>query len=195
MDYKIDKDTLLEVLEGWNTFCKRKVHLIACGGTALTLMGIKFSTKDIDFMVPKLSEYKYLTNILRDLGYNQVTGSGWHKKGELFIFDMFRGNYIHTTELLESPLREGNHTLLKEFSYLYVGVLNEYDLISSKLFRGAEVDFEDCRLLVKALKDKIDIERLERHSRELASFDISEDRINRQIDDFLSHLKKDKLYG
>ncbi len=49
--------------------------------------------------------------------------------------------------------------------------------------------------MVGKKKDKIDIERLERHSRELASFDISEDRINRQIDDFFSHLKKDKLYG
>jgi hypothetical protein len=50
MEYRLDRDALLDVLGQWNTFLKRKVHLIACGGTALTLLGVKESTKDIDFM-------------------------------------------------------------------------------------------------------------------------------------------------
>ncbi len=52
MEYRLNKQTLADVLGQWNTFLRRKVHLIACGGTALTLMDVKLSTKDVDFMVP-----------------------------------------------------------------------------------------------------------------------------------------------
>jgi len=41
MDYRINKQTLLDVLAQWNGFLRRKIHLIACGGTALTLLDIK----------------------------------------------------------------------------------------------------------------------------------------------------------
>ena len=87
-------------------------------------------------MVPKLDEYEYLMEILKDLGYEPATGSGLRRKGELFVYDFFRGNTIHTTELLHSPLKKGRHILVKEFSHIYLGVLNSYDLIISKLFRG-----------------------------------------------------------
>ena len=60
MIYTLDKNRLLDILGEWNRFLKRKVHLIACGGTAMTLIGVKFSTKDVDFMTPKVSEHDYV---------------------------------------------------------------------------------------------------------------------------------------
>lgn len=195
MEYRLNKTKLLDELGQWNKFLKRKVHLIACGGTALTLLDIKASTKDIDFMVPDESEHKYLIKVLKDLGYEQTTTSGWQKKGDVFIYDLFPGKRIHTTELLDSPLEEGKHMLLKEFSYLYVGILNEYDLIASKLFRGTEVDIEDCLMLVRGRIGTIDINRLELHVKELASYDISEKRILAVLENFLDLLRKEKLYA
>ena len=174
---------------------RRKVHLIACGGTALTLLDIKPSTKDVDFIVPNESEHRYLVNILKDLGYKQVSGAGWSKSGNIFVFDLFAGTRIHTTELLESPLEKENHKLFKEFSKIYIGILNNYDLIGSKLCRGAAVDFEDCLMLVRARKNEIDIERLQEHSRELASYDISEDKFVRNIERFIDLLKEENLYA
>jgi len=56
MKYRLNKNTLLDILGHWNRFIKRKVHLIACGGTALTLLGIKPSTKDVDFIVPETDQ-------------------------------------------------------------------------------------------------------------------------------------------
>ncbi len=194
MQYRLNKNTLLDELGLWNRFIKRRVHLIACGGTALTLLDIKPSTKDVDFMVPDESEHTYLIRILKDLGYKQTTGSGWQKKGDVFIYDLFPGKRIHTTELLKSPLEEGKHLLLKEFSYLYVGILNEYDLIASKLFRGTDVDFEDCLMLVRARKEMIDMKQLEKYVKELASYDISETRIVKNFLNFLNLLKKEVLY-
>jgi len=109
MEYRTDKTELIENLRTWNKFFKLKVHLIACGGTAMTLQGVKASTKDVDFMVPEIREYKYLKSLLADMGYKQATGPGWKREGDVFHFDLFQGNRIHTTGMLESPLTQGRN--------------------------------------------------------------------------------------
>ena len=195
MEYRLNKQTLTDILGQWNAFLRRKVHLVACGGTALTLMDIKPSTKDVDFLVPVETEHRYLIKTLKDLGYQQQTGFGWHKSGDLFIFDLFVGKRIHTTDLMASPLEKENHTLFKEFSHLYIGILNPYDLIASKLFRGTEVDFEDCLMLMKSRKESIDLTRVEQHNKELASYDISEKRIVGNLENFLNLVGKKTHYG
>lgn len=192
MEYRIDKDALLQEMERWNRFLKRKIHVIACGGTAMTLLGVKSSTKDIDFMVPNPTEHDYLLKMLKQLGYEQTTQSGWQRRDDIFRYDIFRGNRIHTTELLESPLKEGNHKKLKEYAHLYIGILNEYDLISSKLIRGTGVDYDDCLMLVKACK-VIDIELLKRHYKELVSYDVSESRVASNIDHLIDRLREEGL--
>lgn len=68
-------------------------------------------------------------------------------------------------------------------------------MIASKLFRGASVDFEDCLMLVRARKGEIDIKRFIQHFKELASYDISKDRISGHLDHFLDLLRKEKLHG
>lgn len=193
MEYRIDKQALLDTMEQWNRFLKRKVHLIACGGTAMTLLQVKSSTKDIDFMIPRANEYSYLIRLLKTLDYKQVTGNGWQRKGDIFRFDLFKGKRIHTTELLESPLEPGNHSLLKEYSRLYISILNEYDLMASKLMRGTEVDFEDCLMLMKSIGHRIDIDRLASHYRELVSYDIGEARIATHVDRFIELLEEKKI--
>ncbi len=195
MEYRPNKQTLLDVLGQWNAFLKRKIHLIACGGTALTLLDIKQSTKDVDFLVPIETEYKYLIKTIKDLGYQQKTVSGWLRQEDKYIFDIFPGKRIHTTELLESPLKKDKHTFLKEFSHLYIGILNDYDLIASKLFRGSSVDFEDCLMLVKARSKKIDVKYFVENFKKLAGYDISENRISKNLNDFLALLREEKLYG
>jgi hypothetical protein len=195
MDYRLNQKLLLDILEGWNRLLKRKVHLIACGGTAMTLLGVKPSTKDVDFMAPRIKEHDYLIKQLAALGYKQVAGTGWQRKGESFRFDIFRGNRIHTTELLFSPLDEGRHIVLKEFSQLYIGILNDYDLISSKLMRGTRVDFEDCLSLAEAHRADLDIEKLVDHFTELIGYDVAEERLRPNMSHFLDLLKEKGLYG
>lgn len=194
MEYRLNKQKLLDVLALWNRFLKRKVHLIACGGTAMTLLDVKPSTKDVDFMVPNTAEYNYLIKALKSLDYEPVTAYGWLRKGDIFRFDLFHGKRIHTTELLTSPLEPRNHRLLMEYSRLYIGILNEYDLIASKLMRGTRVDFDDCLMLMKARRGNIDIERLVSHYRELVSYDIAEARIGVHIDHFIEILREEKLH-
>ncbi len=180
-------------LGAWNNFLGRKVYLIACGGTALTLLGVKDSTKDVDFMVPRVNDYAYLIKLLKELGYKSVTGSGW-ARGAGFIYEFYRKNRIHTTELLESPLEAGNHIPVKEYSRIYLGALNYYDLIISKLFRGTAVDMDDCLDLIKAKRDVMDIQKLETRFRMTAGYDVSEQKIVLNLKHFLERLKKEGLY-
>ena len=192
MEYRIDKTGLLDRLGIWNGFLKRKVHLIACGGTALTLLDVKSSTKDIDLIVPVTEECHYLIKTLKDLGYKSASGAGW-ARDDGFIFDLFPGKRVHTTELLESPLDSGNNMPVKEFTRIYLGVLNYYDIIISKLFRGTSIDMEDCLMLIRAKTKEIGIEELTKRFNETASYDISEDRVLKNLEHFKKLINKERL--
>lgn len=181
------------MLAAWDGFLQRKVHLIACGGTAMTLLGVKESTKDIDLVVPEENEYDYLVKTLPELGYRNASGWGW-ARDDGFIFDLFRGKRVHTTELLESPLENENHTLVKEYGRLYLGVLNPYDIIITKLFRATQIDIEDCLMLVKHEVHRINWERLDVRFRETASFDVSEGNVIKNWEHFVKVAKKAGLY-
>ncbi len=192
MQYRIDKETLLNILSIWDGFLKRRVRLITCGGTALTLLNIKESTKDIDFLIPDEKEYGYLIKTLKDMGYKQKTGMGWGRD-DGFIFELFCGKRIFTTELLESPLKNGNNILLKEFSHIYLGILNYYDLIISKIFRSTTTDQEDCLSLIKAKRKDIDIERLKDRFYTTSPYDISDEKNKKNFEYFLSILQKEGI--
>jgi hypothetical protein len=148
----------------------------------------------VDFMVPDVKEHSYLTGILKDLEYERVTQAGWQRPGETFQFDLFCGNHIHTTELLESPLEEGRHALLKRYSRLYIGILNDYDLIVSKLMRGSGVDFADCLMLAEAHIGTLDVDRLVKHYNEMILYDVAEKRVKPNISYFVELLREKKLY-
>lgn len=192
MEYRINKQGLLDRIGAWDGFLRKRVHLIACGGTALTLLGVKASSKDIDLIVPRLDQYEYLISILKQLGYESASGWGWSRE-DGFIFDLFRGNSVHTTELLDSPLIKGNNILIKEFDRIYLGVLNYYDIIITKLFRATAVDVEDCLLLIMNKKSEIDLKHLEARFKETASFDVSKDKVNKNLEYFFKLLKKEGL--
>lgn len=194
MDYILNKSDILNTLSIWSNFLKKKVHLIACGGTALTLLDLKASTKDVDFIVPIESEYSYLLRILKDLGYAQTTSTKWKREDEQYEYDLFKGKFVHTTELLDSPLDEGKHFLFTEFSHVYIGILNYYDLIISKLFRGTSVDIEDCLALIKTKKDKIDIDLFKKRFIETAKYEVAENRVIKNLEGFLEILKGEKVY-
>ncbi len=64
---RIDRENLLTTLSVWDSYLKKKVHLIAYGGTALTLIDLKESTKDIDFIVPEEKNKKNFEHFLKIL--------------------------------------------------------------------------------------------------------------------------------
>ena len=162
----------------------------------MTLFDVKPSTRDVDFMVPTREEYDYLIKQLKALGYKSVSGSGWQHPKDEFHFDLFRGNHIHTTELLESPLEDGRHTTLIELSRIYIDILNDYDLITSKLMRGTRTDFDDCEMLVKDHIDNFNFEKLTAGFDEMLLYNtVGEDRIRQNFNSFMTLMEEEGLYG
>lgn len=190
MEYRVTTNELFQTLEAWDRLLamRGQIRLIACGGTALTLLGYKPSTKDIDFLVPVEKEHERLAAFLKKAGYRETSTYGWRRGGENLIFDLFPGNRVYVTELLTSPLEKGGHKKIKEWKKIYLGVLNSIDLIITKLFRGTSVDFEDCMILAKG--EKIDLEKLKERYCETASYDTSEERILKNLNRFLKELPR-----
>lgn len=187
MNIRIDKAGLWNILEGWSEYVRPRIRLVACGGTALTIQDLKSSTKDVDFMVPKEQEYIALISTIRKLGYRRQTGTGW-SRGDDYLFDLFLGNKVYTTELLESPLEEGNHIPIRTCGKIFVSALNDYDLIITKMFRGTSVDIEDCLTLIKARGKAFDLDRLDGRYRETAQYDLNPDRMVANLQSLLSRL-------
>lgn len=190
MEYRVTNDELLRTLSAWDELlsARGKIHLIACGGTALSLLGYKVSTKDVDFLVPNEKEYKKLVEFLMRAGYEQCTGYGWKRPDEVIIYDLYRGNSVYTTALLTSPLRKDGNKKIREWKRIYLGVLNPIDLIITKIFRGAEVDFEDSLELLK--REKIDLAKLEKRFKKTAEYEVSEQKVLRNYALLLTRMKQ-----
>lgn len=169
MQYMVNKSMLLSTLESWNELMDFSVSLIACGGTALTLLGWKESTKDIDLILPKEREHERFIRFLDKIGYEQSTMTKWIHPGQpQIIFDLFKGNRVYTTDLLNSPLESGMNIEIHKFKRIYLGVLNPYDLVITKMARGSQVDVEDCMAVV--INAEIDPRRLLSRYKETASY-------------------------
>jgi len=191
-EYRINSEQLWNILENWDKYLPQKVHLVACGGTALTIQGIKTSTKDVDFIIPIEDEHGTVVRTLQKLGYKQATGTGW-SRGDGFIFDLFRGNRVYVTELLESTLAENNHVFIRSFKKIYVGALNDYDLVITKMFRGTSVDIEDCLKLMEFRGESFDLKKLRDKYAEQAKYDVNPERMMQNLEGLLLRLKRKQL--
>ena len=69
-----------------------------------------------------------------------------------------------------------------------MGVLNDYDLITSKLLRGTLVDFDDCRALAEGRHGDLDLDRLAERFKETASRSAGEGRLLKNLEIFLTEL-------
>ena len=69
--------------------------------------------------------------------------------------------------------------------------INYCDIIISKLFRGAQIDIDDCLSLIRSKKKEINLKQLKRRFQETASFDVSEDKVNKNLGYFLRILKEE----
>lgn len=165
---KVDKDELFQALEIWNDKLSSEVFLAACGGTALTLFGYKESTRDVDFLVPDPSHYERLIKLITQLGYTEATGTGYKHPNQPWIFDLFRGQRIFQTDILDPVQDPGNHRLIKDFGQIKLACINPSDLIISKMFRGTSVDVQDSVIMIKS--EKLDLHLLAERYKETAGY-------------------------
>ena len=189
MEYRVTAAQLKQTLASWDALFpgRGKIRLVACGGTALSLLGYKESTKDVDFLVPNEQEYKRLRRFLTRAGYQNVMGEGWQRPGEVIRYDVYLGKRVFQTELLDSPLEADGHRKLWEGKKISLGVLNSTDLMITKLFRGTEQDVEDCLTLLE--HEAVSLGAFEKRYRETAGYETSEERVIKNLEHFLAKVK------
>ena len=189
--YRISGVDLLDTLENWDSLMNFRVRLIACGGTALTLLNIKESTKDIDLIVPETSEYDKLMKFLKALNY-RFKGNGLvHEDDPYFIYQFWCGNKVFTTDLLESPLKENKHILINRWTHIYLGALNLTDLIITKMFRGTPGDREDS--IAAFSTGQVDAEKLLESFSEAARYDLNPEKVMQNFGYLVEGLHEERL--
>lgn len=189
--YRITGADLMQTLDNWERLINFRISLIGCGGTALTLLGIKESTKDIDFIVPVAGEYNRLMIFLQRLGYGEKGGGLWHPDDPFFLYQFWAGDRVFTTDLLDSPLELGKNILIKKWRNIYLGALNLPDVIITKMFRGTRLDLEDC--VAAFSKSEIDpYDLLERYV-EAAKYDLNPDKMVRNFVRLVEELFEKRL--
>jgi hypothetical protein len=181
----------MDTLDNWDSLMNFRVHLIACGGTALTLLKIKDSTKDIDFIVPEENEYQRLMKFLKHLNYGEKGGGLAHEDDPNFIYQFWCGNRVFTTDLLDSPLEKGKHILIKKWTHIYLGALNLIDLIITKMNRGDQVDRDDC--IAAFATGQVNPEALLDRYSEAARYDLNPEKVMRNFGTLAEDLNEKQL--
>jgi hypothetical protein len=188
---RLTSDDLMLTLDNWDSLMNFNTRLIACGGTAMTLLNIKESTKDIDFVVPVENEYKRLMQFLKKIGYHDAGGGLQHPDDPNFIYQFWSGNQVFTTQLLDPILDEGKHIIVKEWRHIFLGAINLMDLIITKMFRGTSVDISDCIAIF--MTGEIDTAQLLARYRKAARYDLNPDKVMKNFFNFIKELFEKQL--
>lgn len=139
----IDKTDLLHWLNQIDEQLKTKTLIIAVGGTAMTLRGLKSSTRDVDFCV----EGKNL-KIFREL-----------TKDSKFKVDLFSDGFIFSEQLPEDYIDKSDK-LESNLTNIELRTLSLADIIITKSARYNERDEEDIAAIAKTKKvDKTYLEK------------------------------------
>lgn len=146
----IGKDDLMEYLEEIDKNIEREVTLIAVGGTAMTMLELKETTKDVDFCT--------LTRKERSI----VKAAGEKVKGEIRM-DLFSEGYIFSVQLPDDYAKMAKQSGFR-FKKLTLKILHPVDIIVSKTDRLSERDVEDIKALIKG--KRVDKKKLEQRYRE-----------------------------
>ena len=144
----IDKTALVHWLREMDARLKSKITVVTVGGTAMTLLGLKPSTIDIDICI-RGKEKKEFEGARRDR----------------FKVDMFTDGYIFSEQLPEDYIEKAKEILM--LKNLAVKALCPADIIITKAARLNARDAEDIKALVKFVSKE---ELLKRFSQVVGTF-------------------------
>lgn len=147
------KDDLLAFIQKIDSFIDKPITIVALGGTALTLLDLKSSTRDLDFIISS-KEYDLLLPLFRSLGFKEIAEKRW-LTSEGLIIDIYLDDYIVNVQLVRSS-KEGS-TIVRIFDQITLRVLNFYDICITKIDRGDARDFEDIKHIFEKTDTKISV--------------------------------------
>jgi hypothetical protein len=132
----LDSSDLILFLEEVQKELSRGITIVAVGGTALTLLGVKPSTRDIDLTIPG-DDYDEFQNALKSTPHGFKVDC-W-KDGAVFS-QMLPGDYLRRSE----DIRRLKRIRLK--------ALSPVDIVVTKIGRLDDRDKEDIEACIKKFK-------------------------------------------
>lgn len=147
------KEDILAFIQKLDSFIDTPITIIALGGTALTLLDIKSSTRDIDFIISS-KDASVLLELFTSLGFKEIAERRWLTNDGIII-DVYLDDYIVNVKLLDSSQK--NSTILRVFEHITLCVLNYYDICITKIDRGDARDFDDIKKILEKTDTKIPI--------------------------------------
>ncbi|MBI2938789.1 MAG: hypothetical protein HYY22_11375 [Thaumarchaeota archaeon] len=129
----LDKLSLFEFLEVVDEEMKRKITLVAAGGTAMTLLDLKPSTIDIDFTAPAkdVDEFK---KALKSIPHG-------------FKIDCWTGGMVFSQILPEDYLEKS--IPIKRMKNIELRALHPVDIVATKIGRLDEKDEQDIEACIR----------------------------------------------
>lgn len=135
MDIK-DKQFLLDYLSVVDNLLERKIILVAAGGTAMTLLNIKNSTKDVDFTGPSkdIIEFEKAESLLPPTGLD---------------IQCWPDGRVFSQELPDDYIRKSIDIDTHDIKNIILKALQPLDIIVTKVGRYNDRDVEDIRDCIK----------------------------------------------
>ncbi len=132
---RVSKTGLLSILYVFDERLPHKILLVAVGGTAMTMLGIKASTKDIDFNIPEKKDYEEFVRLYKAISPGVA-------------IDYYPNNTVFTEVLPEDYLSIASD-YKSNFENIRIKVLNPVDIVCSKISRCDEADIEDIKSCIE----------------------------------------------
>ena len=136
----IDKNDLVKWLQKVDKNIKKHILVVAVGGTAMTLLGLKSSTVDVDFCVNS-----------KDKEELEAAISG------TFKVDIFVDGYIFSEQLPDDYMSKAKEII--EMKNITLKALSPTDIIITKAARLNARDEEDIEALAKHVDKEILVKR------------------------------------
>ncbi len=151
----ISRQQLMDLLEKINEFLDMRIDVFAVGGTALTLLGLKDSTRDIDLNIDSNDGRKKIEELFNAMNFKKTSGIGWETDVG-FRIDLFSNGYIFCTQLPGDYAKLSKE--IRNLGRLRLFAISPCDIIITKLGRGDGRDFDDIETIFR--KEKIDVKKL-----------------------------------
>jgi len=133
----LDKAGLLAFLKEVDRELPRKIHLIAVGGTAMTLLNLKNSTIDIDFVLDR-EEAKMFRKLLQAFPHG-------------FKIDIFSDGMVFSQQL-PRDYSEKSIPITSSLKNIQLSALHPLDIVVTKIGRLDERDIEDIEACIKKFR-------------------------------------------
>lgn len=131
---QLDNNSLIDFLIELESELDRRITIIAIGGTAMTLLNLKPSTIDVDFIIPD----EYYDEFIRALNAVPHGFHVHHWKGNMVFSQILPDDYIEKSITIKTKTKK-----------IELRALHPLDIVATKIGRLNDRDLQDIEVCIK----------------------------------------------